>query len=76
MNISTTFVWIAYFFALQMIEPAVVFTIFSGLMPVAILAAVWFGVSEASPLRNRVEGFGLLVVVLAIAYLCAITMLG
>ncbi|WP_299744186.1 hypothetical protein [uncultured Tateyamaria sp.] len=76
MNISTTFVWIAYFFALQMIEPAVVFTIFSGLIPVAILAAVWFGVSEASPLRNRAEGSGLHVVVLASAYICAITMLG
>lgn len=76
LNISTAIVWIAYFFALQMIEPAVVFTIFSGLIPVAILVAAAFGVREASPLRNRVEGLGLLVVVIGVGYLVAITMLG
>ncbi|MEM8840303.1 MAG: DMT family transporter [Pseudomonadota bacterium] len=76
LNLSTMFVWIAYFFALQMIEPAVVFTVFSGLIPVAILIAAWLGVPEASPARNRVEGFGLIVVIVAIAYLCAITVSG
>lgn len=76
LNLSTTCVWISYFFALQMIEPAVVFTIFSGLIPVAILIAAWLGVPEASPLRNRVEGLGLIVLALAIAYLSAITISG
>lgn len=76
LNLSTTFVWIAYFFALQMIEPAVVFTIFSGLIPIAILIASACGVAEASSLRNRVEGFGLGVVVIAVGYLATITILG
>lgn len=76
LNLSTAFVWIAYFFALQMIEPAVVFTIFSGLIPVAVLVAWTLGVPEASPLRNRTEGAGLLIVVIGIGYLMAITMLG
>jgi len=76
LNLSTAIVWIAYFFALQMIEPAVVFTIFSGLIPVAVLAAWTFGVPEASPLRNRAEGAGLLIVVIGIGYLAAITLLG
>ncbi|WP_306151487.1 DMT family transporter [Roseovarius sp. MMSF_3281] len=76
LNLSTAFVWIAYFFALQMIEPAVVFTIFSGLIPVTIHVAALFGVPEATSVRNRVEGLGLIVVVVAIIYLSAITMLG
>ncbi|WP_227287649.1 DMT family transporter [Boseongicola sp. H5] len=76
LNLSTAFVWIAYFFALQMIEPAVVFTIFSGLIPVAILIARALGVPEASPLRNRTEGAGLLIIVIGVGYLTAITILG
>ena len=76
LNLSTAFVWVASFFALQMIEPAVVFTIFSGLIPVAILVAALMGVPEASPLRNRIEGAGLLIVVIGLGYLAAITLLG
>lgn len=76
LNLSTALVWIAYFFALQMIEPAVVFTVFSGLIPVAILVASACGVPEASPLRNRVEGVGLIAVVIGVGYLAAITLLG
>lgn len=76
LNLSTASVWIAYFFALQMIEPAVVFTIFSGVIPVAILVAALVGVPEASSLRNRIEGTGLLIVVMGVGYLAAITLLG
>ncbi|MEO1456028.1 MAG: DMT family transporter [Pseudomonadota bacterium] len=76
LNLSTAFVWVAYFFALQMIEPAVVFTIFSGLIPVAILIFSALGVREATPLRNRIEGAGLVIVIIAIIYLAAVTLLG
>ena len=76
LNFSTAFVWITYFFALQMIEPAVVFTIFSGLIPVTILVAAMMGVPEASPLRNRIECAGLLIIAIGVGYLAAITLLG
>jgi drug/metabolite transporter (DMT)-like permease len=76
LNLSTAFVWVAYFYALQMIEPAVAFTIFSGLIPITILIASTCGVREASHLRNRVEGLGIAIVILAICYLCAITLTG
>lgn len=76
LNLSTAIVWIAYFFALQMIEPAVVFTMFSGLIPIAIVIASACGVPEASPLRNRVEGVGLITLVIGIGYLAVITLLG
>lgn len=76
LNLSTALVWIAYFLALQMIEPTVVFTVFSGLIPIAILIASACGVKEASPLRNRVEAVGLIAVVIGVGYLAAITLLG
>lgn len=76
LNLSTALVWIAYFYALQMIEPAVVFTIFSGLIPVAILVFSTFRIPEAAPLCNKVEGTGLLIIVFGVGYLAAITLLG
>jgi hypothetical protein len=76
LNVSTALVWIAYFFALQMIEPAVVFTVFSGLIPIAIVAASACGVAEASPLRSRVQGVGLFIVATGVCYLAAIALLG
>ncbi|EJT01633.1 hypothetical protein [Rhizobium sp. CCGE 510] len=76
LNLSTALVWITYFFALQMIEPAVVFTVFSGLIAVSVLVAFACGVPEASPLRNRVEGVGLIAIVIGVGYLATITMLG
>jgi drug/metabolite transporter (DMT)-like permease len=76
LNVSTAFVWVPYFFALQMIEPAVVFTIFSGLIPISILAAHVLRVPEAPALRNRVEGAGLCIVFVGLVYLAAITLLG
>ncbi len=76
LNLSTALVWVAYFYALQMIEPAVVFTVFSGLIPIAIVIASACGVPEASPLRNRIEGIGLIAVVIGVGYLAAITLLG
>lgn len=76
LNVSTALVWIAYFFALQMIEPAVVFTVFSGLIPITVVIASACGVAEASPLRNGVEGVGLIAVAIGVGYLAAITLLG
>ncbi|MEM1430783.1 MAG: hypothetical protein AAGG09_15115 [Pseudomonadota bacterium] len=76
LNVFTAAVWIAYFFALQLVEPAVVFTVFSGLIPIAVLGAAALGVPEASPLRNRTEAMGLLIVAGGVSYLAAITLLG
>ena len=76
LNLSTTVVWIAYFFALQMIEPAVVFMVFSGLIPIAVHAAAHLGVPEATRLRNGIEKKGLIVIGLGLGYLWAITLLG
>ncbi|SOB75687.1 hypothetical protein SAMN04488490_1317 [Marinobacter sp. LV10R510-11A] len=76
LSFSTTIVWIAYFFALQMIEPAVVFMVFSGLIPLSIVAASRLGVPEATTPHNGIEKIGLAVIGLGVIYLWAITILG
>lgn len=76
LNLSTTIVWIAYFYALQMIEPAVVFTVFSGLIPIAVIVAARLGVPETSNLRNGIEGGGLIIIAIGVGYLGVITLLG
>lgn len=76
LNISTALVWVAYFFALQLIEPAVAFTIFSGLIPISIVLASCLNVPEASPIKNWLEGVGLFIVLIGVVYLSAATLLG
>ncbi|GGX71100.1 hypothetical protein GCM10007385_45130 [Tateyamaria omphalii] len=76
LNLSTAVVWVSYFYALQLIEPTVAFTIFSGLIPATIVVASIMRVPEASGLRNKVEALGLAIVVAGVVYLAAITLLG
>lgn len=47
LNLLAAFAWIAYFLALELIEPAVVFTLFSGMVPLGVVVARWIGVPEA-----------------------------
>lgn len=76
LNASTALVWITYFFALQMIEPAVVFTIFSGLLPMCVILLSWAGAHGATRVKNRIEGAGLIVMILAVGYLATVTLTG
>jgi drug/metabolite transporter (DMT)-like permease len=75
LSLSMTIVWIAYFFALQIIEPAVIFMVFSGLIPLSILAVSRLGVPEATTPHNGIEKIGLAVIGLGVIYLWAITIL-
>ena len=68
--------WIAYLLAVQLIEPAVAFTMFSGAVPLTMLAAAWFRMPEASLVRNRLEAFGTSIIALGLAVLIVITVAG
>lgn len=76
MNVSAAGGWITYLVAIQLVEPAVAFTIFSGMVPLATLVAACFGVPEASPARNRFEVFGYVVLAAGLVALVAITLAG
>jgi drug/metabolite transporter (DMT)-like permease len=62
--------------AIQLVEPAVVFTIFSGVIPIAASLAGHFGFRDAPLLRNTVEAFGYVLLALGMVALTAFTLMG
>ncbi|MEM1388919.1 MAG: hypothetical protein AAF748_15035 [Pseudomonadota bacterium] len=76
LNGLTALTWTAYFAALTLVEPAVVFTLFSGALPLATRLAGAAGMPEAheSPSRGAKAGYGL--ILLAMAALCATSAAG
>ena len=76
LNISTAGAWITYLLAVQRIEPAVAFAVFSGLIPLTTVFATRLGFAEATVSRNAIERLGLGVIALAVAWLAGITIFG
>ena len=68
--------WLAYLGSVEMIEPAVAYTIGTGVMPVTAYLLYRFGWPAGEPMRNRTEAVGNTIVVLAILLLAAITLAG
>jgi drug/metabolite transporter (DMT)-like permease len=75
-NISATLAWAAYLTSVQLIEPAIAYTIGAGIMPVAAYLAHRFGVPEGEPMRNRTEAAGIIILLCAIIYLAGVTISG
>lgn len=68
--------WITYFFAIQLIEPAVVFTIFSGMVPLGTVMAGRIGLPEAWSAKSRFANSGHWLIGLSMVLLAAITAFG
>jgi len=75
-NLLATFAWAAFLMSVQLIEPAVAYTIGAGVMPVTAYLAYRFGVPEGDAMRNRTEALGNLLVLAAVAYLALATIAG
>lgn len=76
LNAFAALTWVVYFIAIQLIEPAVVFTIFSGTVPLALVIAGWLGVPEARSLPARFVHAGNTVILVSILVLSANTVYG
>ncbi len=76
LNVFAALAWSTYFIAIQLVEPAVVFTIFSGMVPLATVAAGWAGVPEASVPKLRLVKVGNMLIFVSILMLGVMTMLG
>lgn len=76
LNLFAALTWTTYFIAVQLIEPAVVFTIFSGMVPLGIIIAGWLGLPEARSVKRRFDHIGNGLILLSILLLAAITVLG
>lgn len=75
-NITATFAWGAYLGSVQLIEPAIAYTIGAGVMPITAYLAHRLGVPEGEPMRNRTEALGILALALGIVYLACVTVFG
>lgn len=76
LNLYAALTWSTYFIAVQLIEPAVVFTIFSGAVPLGTVLAAWIGISEAHAPKLRLVNIGNSLIVLALLVLAGTTVAG
>ena len=75
-NLSATLAWLCFLLSVQMIEPAVAYTIGAGVMPLTTWAAHRFGLPEGDPMRNRTELWGVLIITAAMILLTLFTLTG
>ena len=75
-NLVTAASWMMYFFAIQMIEPAVAYTIFSGIILITMLVAAKTGMVDENIRNDQITRVGYKGIVLAIVLLSAITLFG
>jgi len=76
LNLISAIVWVTFFFAIELVEPAVVFTIFSGMVPLGTVLARWFGIPEASLPGDWRFRLGNILILLSILILTGITVSG
>lgn len=75
-NVTATLAWAAFLSSVQLIEPAIAYTIGAGIMPVTTYIAYRCGVPEGEAMRNRTEATGNMLVCVGILALCLITVSG
>lgn len=76
LNLSVVGAWLCYFAAIQRIEPAVAFMLFTGLIPITTIVAAWFGFPEGQRSRNRLEVSGNGLIVIGMLLLALFTLFG
>lgn len=75
-NLTATASWLMFLMAVQLIEPAIAYTLGAGAMPLAAWVAHRLGVAEGDAPRNRTEATGVLIILVGMIYLSIITITG
>lgn len=75
-NVCVALTWCCYFQAVQLIEPAIVFTIFSGMVPLGALLAAHLGLVKVRSSQGRYEKIGHGLIIAAIVILTGVTLSG
>ncbi len=76
LSCTTAGAWITYFYAIQLIEPAIAFTILCGLVPLITILAAKFNFPEAHSARNKMEAVGNIIIFTSLIYLSVATLYG
>lgn len=75
-NLGAVVTFSAYMLSVQLIEPAITYTISSGCMPLTAYALYRFGIREGEDMRNRFETAGNVLLFISIVFLALITVSG
>lgn len=75
-NVGAVITFSAYLGSVQLVEPAITYTISSGAMPVTAYLLYRFGIREGEPMRNRLEAAGNVLLFFSIVFLALITVVG
>ena len=75
-NVLVCLSWIALLISVQVIEPAIAYTLGAGAMPLAAWAAHRIGVPEGDAPRNRLEKTGLVTILGSLIWLSVVTVTG
>lgn len=76
LNILAAITWSTYFIAVQLIEPAVVFTVFSGMVPLGTVLASRLGLAEAQSVSGNLVKIGYALILVSIIALGSFTTVG
>ena len=76
LNVLAAVTWITYFYALQLIEPTVVFTIFSGMVPLGTLLAAKAGFVDVNKASSRLLRLGYTLILISLILLAGATVIG
>lgn len=75
-NLMAALAFGAYLMSVQLVEPAITYTISSGAMPITTWILHKLGVSEGEDMRNWMESLGMILLAAGITYLAVITISG
>ena len=75
-NVTATLSWVMFLLAVQIIEPAIAYTLGAAAMPLAAWAFVRLGLSPGTGTRDRVELAGFALISLGVVYLGVVTIAG
>ena len=75
-NIGAVVTFTAYLTSVQLVEPAITYTISAGSMPVTAYVLYRFGLREGEPMRNKMEAIGNSFVFISIIFLAFVTVAG
>ncbi len=75
-NAAATLSWLSFLGSVQLIEPAVAYTIGTGVMPLAAWLFWRLGLPEGAPPRNPVEFLGMAVISVSVLMLAFVTLAG
>ena len=75
-NLGAVVTFTAYLLSVQLIEPAIAYTVSAGTMPISAYLLYRLGIREGENMRNKAEAIGNSLIFASIVFLALITMFG